>query len=330
MHILTATTHSVKLTTGSAVTTDYVCSWVDIETETGVPTPGSGQGNITTATTTEIIEAPASGYSRHIKSITVTNIHASSAQTVQLFKAVSASNYAMTGSIALSAGSTMVYDGGIDSGAEQQTVDRLQAYNTTGAIQVSGPAAGALRVITVPDAASSMARIDAGQTFTGNQLVNGNVRADAFSVGMDPTVATHGIAVSKTTNAVYGASIYNADTGSSARCMLQMNNNTCNAYLYLSGSGATTTGYYAANGVTLVNAGSGGIIIATATTADITFFYNSTNICNISSGGLTMASGKIVRGAHSSSDGTAGYTGTLTLAGLTSITVKDGLITGSA
>lgn len=45
---------------------------------------------------------------------------------------------------------------------------------TGGLVQFTGPAAGTTRVITVPNANSTMARTDAAQTFTGTQTL-GNV-----------------------------------------------------------------------------------------------------------------------------------------------------------
>jgi hypothetical protein len=55
---------------------------------------------------------------------------------------------------------------------------------TGGLVQFTGPSAGSTRVITVPDANATMARTDAGQTFTGNQIVNGTVSAgQVYSAG---------------------------------------------------------------------------------------------------------------------------------------------------
>ena len=51
----------------------------------------------------------------------------------------------------------------------------LKSQSTTGVLQVSGPSAGTTRVMTVPDANFTAARTDAGQTFTGNQQINGLV-----------------------------------------------------------------------------------------------------------------------------------------------------------
>lgn len=55
-------------------------------------------------------------------------------------------------------------EGGVDDPALS-----LKSNSTTGLMQITGPAAGQTRVITVPDANATMARTDAAQTFTGSQ-----------------------------------------------------------------------------------------------------------------------------------------------------------------
>lgn len=53
------------------------------------------------------------------------------------------------------------------------TANQVKSNATTGVLQVTGPAAASTRVMTVPDANFTAARTDAGQTFTGNQAING-------------------------------------------------------------------------------------------------------------------------------------------------------------
>lgn len=59
------------------------------------------------------------------------------------------------------------------------TVKNVRSNATTGIVQMAGPAAGATRVVTVPDANATMARTDAGQTFTGTQQFNDDVLVGA-------------------------------------------------------------------------------------------------------------------------------------------------------
>ena len=54
---LDATTKTVEITTGAAVSTDYVVSYVD--GAAGVYTPGTLQGNVAIAVTGVIVPAPA-------------------------------------------------------------------------------------------------------------------------------------------------------------------------------------------------------------------------------------------------------------------------------
>lgn len=78
--LLTATTDSLELETSAAVNTDYRCSFAD-HTTTAF-TPGSSHGQITTATTTTIIAAPAASTQRQVKVCSIYNRSTSTAQTI--------------------------------------------------------------------------------------------------------------------------------------------------------------------------------------------------------------------------------------------------------
>lgn len=60
------------------------------------------------------------------------------------------------------------------------TVKNLRANATTGILQVTGPAASATRVMTVPDANFTVARTDSTNTFANTQTVIGDVVAQGF------------------------------------------------------------------------------------------------------------------------------------------------------
>jgi hypothetical protein len=51
------------------------------------------------------------------------------------------------------------------------TASNLLSNATTGKMQIAGPGTGTTRVMTIPDANFTAARTDAGQTFTGNQII---------------------------------------------------------------------------------------------------------------------------------------------------------------
>lgn len=82
MFLATATS-VLRVITGSAVTTIGVqSSWVD--NASGTYTPGSTSAAITTATTTTIVAAPAASTIRNVKSVNITNNHATSSCVVTL------------------------------------------------------------------------------------------------------------------------------------------------------------------------------------------------------------------------------------------------------
>lgn len=90
MILLTATTHSLELETSSASSTDWTCSYVDMDAS--ATTPGSAQGNVSSITTTTIAAAPAASTQRQVKHITIRNKN-TTAQTVTVKKDVSGTEY---------------------------------------------------------------------------------------------------------------------------------------------------------------------------------------------------------------------------------------------
>lgn len=105
--ILDSTLKSLELETSAAVSTDYVVSWVDNTTTTF--TPGMSQGNVSTATTTTIISAPAASTQRQIKWISLRNRSTSAAQTVSI-KMDAAGNDYYVATATLSPGETLHVD----------------------------------------------------------------------------------------------------------------------------------------------------------------------------------------------------------------------------
>lgn len=90
MILLTATTHALELQTSSSSSTDWTCSYVDMDAS--ATTPDSNQGNVASATTTTIAAAPAASTQRQIKHITIRNKN-TAAQTVTVKKDVSGTEY---------------------------------------------------------------------------------------------------------------------------------------------------------------------------------------------------------------------------------------------
>jgi len=90
MILLTATTHALELQTSSSSSTDWTCSYIDMDAS--ATTPGSAQGNVSSATTTTIAAAPAASTQRQIKHISVVNKN-TTAQTITVKKDVSGTEY---------------------------------------------------------------------------------------------------------------------------------------------------------------------------------------------------------------------------------------------
>lgn len=66
------------------------------------------------------------------------------------------------------------------------TVKNVRSNATTGILQVAGPSAASTRTMTVPDANFTAARIDAAQSFTGDQtLSTGNLVIGTAGKGID-------------------------------------------------------------------------------------------------------------------------------------------------
>ena len=68
---------------------------------------------------------------------------------------------------------------------------QVQSNATSGVLQIAGPSAANVRVMTTPDANFTVARTDAGQTFTGNQQINGTlgVKSSGGIVNVETTTA---------------------------------------------------------------------------------------------------------------------------------------------
>lgn len=82
MLLLASTADLLRIVTSAAVTVDVHASWVDLNGST--VTPGRTNTAISTAATTTVVGSPASSTYRTVKSLTVRNRHASTAQNVTL------------------------------------------------------------------------------------------------------------------------------------------------------------------------------------------------------------------------------------------------------
>lgn len=103
--LILASTDVLRVISSAAVTTDVHASFVD-----GVAsiTPGRQNTLITTAATTTVVPAPAGGVYRTVKTLTVRNRHATTAQTVTVVH-FDGANAAELFKATLSAGETLHY-----------------------------------------------------------------------------------------------------------------------------------------------------------------------------------------------------------------------------
>ena len=76
-------------------------------------------------------------------------------------------------------------------GGSDDPAPSLLSNSSTGLMQITGPGAGTTRVVTIPDANSTMARTDAAQSFTGDQtLATGNIIQGTAAKGVNFTANT--------------------------------------------------------------------------------------------------------------------------------------------
>jgi hypothetical protein len=80
----------------------------------------------------------------------------------------------------------------VQSALSVGTAANLLSNATTGVMQIVGPGAGTTRVMTIPNANFTAARTDAGQTFTGQQIVEGNLIVRGSSGDYTGVSATYG------------------------------------------------------------------------------------------------------------------------------------------
>lgn len=91
------------------------------------------------------------------------------------------------------------------------TVKNLRSNSNTGLLQIAGPAAAATRVMTTPDANFTVARIDAAQSFTGDQtLSTGNLVIGTSGKGIDFSAANNAAGMTNELLADYEEGVFNA------------------------------------------------------------------------------------------------------------------------
>lgn len=183
-------------------------------------------------------------------------------------------------------------------------------------------------VMTFPTTSATIARTDAANTFTGVQTMTSPVLvtpslgvASATSLAIPNTAAT-GITLVSAGSANNKLLIKNGDSH-----VISVESNGLGTHYLLTGD---STG---SGGPTTFKFGSGASVEWNSATGlqsgsiDSMMFRKGANIIGVGTTVVGTTDG-FWQGKYKSSDGTSGATTTCTIVGLTSITVKDGLITG--
>jgi hypothetical protein len=162
--IFSATTDKLQLTTSSTAGIDVLVNYADMDTTTKAVTVGRQLTKITTATTTDIMAAPASGFSRKYTHISISNIHASTANTLTLIYDANATDYTIE-SATLAAGERMSYAEGrgmrfFDSQGREKVPTQPRASGNATVAQIASHSADTYYVgLAVAD------RVQAGSWF---------------------------------------------------------------------------------------------------------------------------------------------------------------------
>lgn len=106
---LEGSTDSLEIVTSSAASTDYTVVWSNV-TATALTTPGTGAGNIASATTTAIIAAPSASNWRYVRTLTLRNASTTTSNTVTVQVDRSAANRTIY-SATLAPGEELIYNG---------------------------------------------------------------------------------------------------------------------------------------------------------------------------------------------------------------------------
>jgi len=108
MILLPSTSHSLRLTTSSAEAVDYYAAYVDLPAS-GIST-GAADGQVTSATDTTIVAAPAASTTRKVQFVVATNV--GSASNVATVSVVNGANVRRLFAATLQAGESIQYADG--------------------------------------------------------------------------------------------------------------------------------------------------------------------------------------------------------------------------
>ncbi len=231
MLTLSATNQKIELETGAALSTDWTVSYADRDADEF--SRGSNQGNVSTATTTDISGSPASGYQRVIGQLTVTNRSAVTAQTIRIKKDVAGTDYHLTGEITLQPGESLHYSSA--TGFE---------FIGTSASSGSGVNDGDKGDITVSGGVWSIDAGVVGTTELGDDITSaGKAILDDADASAQRTTLGLGTAATQSSGSFAAASHSHAasDTTSGVFATARLGTGTANSSTFLRGDGTWDT-----------------------------------------------------------------------------------------
>jgi len=170
------------------------------------------------------------------------------------------------------------------------TVKNIRSNATSGIMQIAGPAAASTRVMTVPDANFTAARIDAAQSFTGDQtLSTGNLIIGTSGKGIDFSITSHPAGMTSELLADYEEGTWTPNQGSGLTVVGAFSSS--GTYTKV-GRQVTVNGVVA--GATSIACSSGGTVTTNLPFTPIAAFAGSMGVGNINQGSTLVVAGTVV------------------------------------
>jgi hypothetical protein len=128
---LASTSDKIQVVTSAAVDVDVHASYMDYDGS--AVTPGRKNTKITTATTTDVVLAPATSTTRNVKELQFANVHASTANTLTI-EHTDGTNVVRKKKVTLETGEILSYVEGVgwrvfDSAGREKIVGAVAVYN---------------------------------------------------------------------------------------------------------------------------------------------------------------------------------------------------------
>jgi len=271
----------LTLVTSAALSLDWAAGFVDINSTTGA-TPGSSQGNVTTATTTTVVAAPAASVQRQLKSFTAVNKDATLTQTITLNKVTGAGAFALARNVPLSPNEVLLWVDSIgfvvlNASGVQKVANAANASDLTGSALAAGVTASSLTSLGIVTALSA-----GSITSTGNTVL-GDTSTDTLNVGNGGLVkdASGNVLVGETTAGYSSANRGLVEINGASSALLGLRVSSVNkGYLFHSGTDLflsnDANGAFGlnTNAVTRLNVSAAGNVYGTIGTPGMTDDFN--------------------------------------------------------